>query len=504
MKMTKLLAIGSAAAVAVASLASVASAAEQTFDMAISYGDITVKRANGIELGGDWCLSQADIDAGKTLGISNNETIKLTVSDEFDSVDYEGVVLKVTGVKGKKGTSAKTYTYKFKNTSGMDYELVVYGGDTAPVDAFLPAQFVEITNVAIEIAGKHKEYDQAMYNMLGDSEWGYWGSGTTLTGGTSGIAAVICNIATAGDGLWGAKYDSKEIKNDYPFMAVTDNGDKTLRRQEIKVLSYADSDNALSGGANAGVDGDQSYNDNGLGDTPYQFAGLASQVADFFNKQTNGTITFKFTTAASTTGTTWNNGGIPSTQVGIKNALGDATANDFAMFFNYNQTGSLQAIASVDADAGEVSFDISDVLDALGGQTVGVIDNIYYGLTKGVYYDDLKATGLKVETVTLAYDEEEEAEDIVDEEEEEEDIDESEEDVDLDEEDEDTDSEEEDVDLDDEDTDTDDTDNEEDVAGDTVVVKPAGDDSNPNTGVALAVVPAAIAAAAVVVSKKRK
>ena len=157
-----------------------------------------------------------------------------------------------------------------------------------------------------------------------------------------------------------------------------------------------------NGGA---TDGNQSYDDKGLGTNPNEFAGLSSQVADFFNKQTNGTITFKFTTAAAASGTQWVTGGIPSTQVGLKNALGDATANDFALFFNYQSTGSLQAVASIDADAGEVTFDISDVLDQLGGQTKGVIENVYFGLAKGVKYEDKTVDGLKVETVTLAYDE---------------------------------------------------------------------------------------------------
>lgn len=507
MKMTKLLATGTAAMVAVASLASVASAAEQTFDMAISYGKMTVKSSAGLELGEDWCLSQERIDKGETLGISADQTISLKVSKDFDTVDYEGVVLKVTGVKGKKGTSPKTYTYKFTDmkTDDKEYTLKVYGGDNAPADAFLPSQFVEITNVSIEISGTHKEYSQDTYNKI-DAEggsYGYWSSGTTISGGTEGIAKLICTISP-----WGAKLDSKVVENNYPFIAKKVSGsNNTLMRQDIQLLSYA---GAWTADSNNGQDGNQSYNDDGLGTNPKEFAGLASQVGDFFNKQTNGTITFKFTTASATTGTSWNNGGIPSTQVGIKNLLGDSTANDFALFFNYDQTGSLQAVASIDADSGEVSFDISDVLDDLGGQTKGVIDNIFFGLAKGVKYTDKTVDGLKVETVTLAYDEDSTDADIEDDTADDDDDVEDDDDTTIDD----------DADDDDDTTidDTDDTDDDDDddatvdageddandSAGDTVIVKPSGDDSNPNTGVALAVVPAAIAAAAVVVSKKRK
>ena len=488
MKMRKLLATAVAASLAVTSMATVASAAEKTFDMGVSYGEIAVKSSGGLELGGDWCLTQEQIDAGATLGISANETIKLVVSDEYDTVNYQGIVLKVTGVKGKKGTSPKTYSYIFnEDVKNKEYSLVVYGGDQAPVDAFLPSQFVEITNVAIEMAGTHIEENKDMYYKLGDTEWGYWGSGTTISGGETGIAALINSIS-----LWGANYDSKTLKNTYAFMAVTDDGDKTLYREEIEVLSYADRYYATNGGNAGTTDGDQTYDDDNMGTNPRQFAGLASQVADFFNKQTNGTITFKFTTNAGSGSNDWNNGGIPSTQVGLKNFPGDATANDFALFFNYDQTGSLQAITSVDTDAGTVTFDISDVLDELGGQTKGVIDNIYYGMTKGVKYDDQAVKGLYVESVTLAYDEDADVEaDIEDDVEADDDV-EIEEDDDVEIEDDADDAEEDDAEEDDAETDGD------------VIVETEDDDANPGTGVALAVVPAMVAAAAVVLSKKRK
>ncbi|MGN0577768.1 MAG: hypothetical protein ACI4J4_04020, partial [Ruminiclostridium sp.] len=300
-----------------------------------------------------------------------------------------------------------------------------------------------------------------------------------------------------------AAYSEKSTTVDYPFMAVTDdNGDKTLTRHEIDILSYAGA--KYADGIDWDTDGDQTYDDNGLGTNPNDFAGLASQVGDFFNKQTNGTITFKFTAATASTGTAWQNGGVPSTQVGIKNALGDATANDFALFFNYDQTGSLQAVAAVDANAGTVTFDISDVLDALDGKTIGVIDNIYYGMTKGVTYSDLGgAVGLKVESITLAYDED--ADDDADIEDDT-DVEEDDDDAVVEDDDDDDDAVVEDDDDDDDDYVDDDDDDDADVDGDEDMVDAADDDddANPGTGVALAVVPALVAAAAVVVSKKRK
>ncbi len=527
MKMTKLLAIGSAAAVAVASLASVASAKEQTFDMAITKGTIKLAQSAGNELGSQYALSQADIDAGKTLGISADDALVLALADNSTDADkITGVSLSVTGVKGTRASSSKTYTYKFTQFDDADCTSQNYDGtgkyfqlkmykEKGPSDSFVPSQFVEITKIELNVDGEKTVVTAADYDAWGTSSWGSY-NGAALKFVSYGWAAggIGDDIAKLAYTPWGFNYaNEKSTSNDYPFIAKLVTGaNNTLMRQDIQLLSYSDSYRAETNGGSK--DGNQTSGDNGMGTNPLEFAGLASQCADFFNKQTNGTITFKFTTAAAASGTVWANGGIPSTQVGIKNVLGDATVNDFALFFNYDQTGSLQAISALDEDAGEVSFDINEILDELGGHTKGVVDNIWFGLAKGVKYDDGRV-GLKVESVTLAYDEDDDADveeddddDTVEDDDDDTDIDDEDEDDDDDDtaDDEDDDDEDDDVVIDEDDDDDDDTDADDDtdVAGDTVIVKPSTDDSNPNTGVALAVVPAAIAAAAVVVSKKRK
>ena len=517
MKMTKLLASGTAALVAVASLASVASAAEQTFDMAITTGTIKLSTSAGNELGSQYALSQAQIDAGETLGISADDALVLALADgSTDANKVTGITLNVTGVKGTRSASAKTYTYKFTqfddeacksqnyDGTGKYFQLKMYA-DKGPLDSFVPSQFVEITKIELVVNGETTVLTASEYDAWGSSVWGsYNGAALKLVSYGWQAGGVADDIAKLAYTPWGFNYASeKSTTNNYPFIAKKVSGaNNTLLRQDIQLLSYMGAYNATTNGGN--TDGNQSYDDNGLGTNPNEFAGLSSQVADFFTKQTNGTITFKCTTAAAASGTTWSNGGIPSTQVGLKNALGDATANDFALFFNYQSTGSLQAVAAIDADAGEVTFDISDVLDQLGGQTKGVIENVYFGLAKGIKYDDKDVEGLKVETVTLAYDEDSDDDSDVEDPDDDTDTDE---DPDVDEDpSDDTDEDpsiDEDPDDDDDDANVDNADDDNTDGENTVIVKPS-DDSNPNTGVALAVVPAAIAAAAVVVSKKRK
>lgn len=146
---------------------------------------------------------------------------------------------------------------------------------------------------------------------------------------------------------------------------------ETINRNEVWVLSdteaydsatvstynwYIDEDGLF----NYGIESDfatgdgQTYDDDKLGTIPNRFAGLASQMADFFNKSTTGTVTFVFTPPVNnSTGGTWASGGIPSTEVGIKNMLSSAQTNDFALFVNYGSTtGSMQATTEIDAASG--------------------------------------------------------------------------------------------------------------------------------------------------------
>jgi hypothetical protein len=356
-----------------------------------------------------------------------------------------------------------------------------------------------------------------------------------------------------GDGItinWRLKEKKTEIV--YPFLPkTTRNEDSVIDRWEVWELSttkdYASSVFKDQAGYQY-TDTNQSYNQDvkatfytereGLGDRPTGFGGFASQVADYFNKSLNGKITFVFTLgAAGGAGTAWETGGIPSTEIGLKKIAGDWKGSDFALFFNYGSTtGSLQADTLLNTGDGRVTFDISHILDALGGQTIGTIQDVYYGLGTGINYTGINRAGLLVEQVIFEKDvadvdagtdeePDEEPDDEIDDEPE--DIDDEPEDIDdepedIDDEPEDIDDEPEDIDdepadVDDEPADVDDEPDatvddepttpvvvEEPTDGNQTPVVVAGEDENPGTGVALAVVPMLVAAAAAVVSKKRK
>ena len=324
-----------------------------------------------------------------------------------------------------------------------------------------------------------------------------------ITGATAhaseDLRDVICSlIGGAGAGFEVKWYADKGTTADKEawLPKTCNHADHVIYRDEVILLSKTGADE--SEGAQ-GKDGNQTYDEveYNKGKNPKGFAGLASQVADFFNKQLNGTITFHFTAGKTAEGDNWLNGGIPSTEVGLRNAVGDLTNNDVALFVNYGSTtGSLQAVTEVKAEDLSVVFDISDILDALNGQTIGTVQDIYYGMAKGVAYDN--GVGFWIDKVVLSYDEDANDSDIVDGDEDEGD----EGDVDVDDgEDE---GDEGDVDVDDGEDEGDgevDGDTDEDLPTDE---DEAGEDENPGTGVALAVVPALMAAAAVVVSKKRK
>lgn len=260
------------------------------------------------------------------------------------------------------------------------------------------------------------------------------------------------------------------------------------------------------------------------GTVPRGFSGLASQVADFFNRQLNGKIELVFDSyAPAGTVSSWKNGGVPSTEVGLRNFLEAAEVKDFALFINYNSsTGSLQSNATLDETTGSVIFDISNILQDMGGFTKGNVNDIYYGLGRGVDYANVKginmnSTGIWVSKIVLSFDPDTAVSGDTatkDDEKEAEVKDDDKGDVAPVEDD---DKGEVEIEDDDDSTIVIGDDDEDDatvvVTPDddaTVVVNPgtdktpAGADENPHTGVALAVVPMIAAAAAMVISKKRK
>lgn len=320
-------------------------------------------------------------------------------------------------------------------------------------------------------------------------------------------------------------YDLSEYKTDdlLAWMPKTTYlNDGIIYRDEVKVLSltgdHASATIGWDADYNQTFEHDTTYNYN-KGDGANGFAGLASQVADFFNGQKNGKITFHFTAKAKDTATSgWAQGGIPSTEVGLRNFLENAKPKDFALFVNYNTTtGSLQADAVLDPYASEVSFDISAILQSLGGLTIGTVQDLYYALDNGASTNN-NVVGLWVDKVTLSYDENAKADTAAAADDktaetvkEDPKADEAKTDDKADEIEIPDDTEEPDDDAtvvieepDDAQTVVDNT------ADNTVVVNPGttntapAADENPHTGVALAVVPAALAAAAMVISKKRK
>jgi len=294
------------------------------------------------------------------------------------------------------------------------------------------------------------------------------------------------------------------------------NGNNILERNEIWMLSDTNDYNSDSDLTPELVSEGQTYDvvDYNKGTIPRGFAGMASQIADFFNSKAgeapkkDAKIIFTFEAfVPATGGTEWKNGGIPSTEVGLRNFLEAAQVKDFALFVNYRATtGSLQATASLDRESGSVIFDITDILKALDGRTIGTVQDLYYGLNNGITYNI--GTGLWVKEIRYEYDdsaaantdnntaaETEKQEEKPAETKKEEKPAETKEEPSI---------------IDDDDDDDDTT-----VVDDTTTPSNGGqtvvdngnapkNDENPHTGVALAVIPAIVAGAAVVATKKRK
>lgn len=320
--------------------------------------------------------------------------------------------------------------------------------------------------------------------------------------------------ALANSVLTEEKEDNSNSKvTKYAFVEQTQNNGQTIWRENVKPMSRTNA--YYSQNQVYKTDGNQTYYDSGLGTNPNEFGGLASQVADFFNKQNNGQIEFHFIDPAKVT--TWTSNGIPSTEVGLRTALAQTA---FALFFNYEEsTGSIQTIGTVDKDALTVTFDMEDVLADFGGLTKANLHDIYYGCNNGLTYGDpYKKTGYAVDKVTLRYDDAPAAVDPATDDDAAADDDDAavvvaddddDDDVVADDDDDDIAADDDIIEDDDDDDDdsgeiiADDDDDDDDVNNDVDYVD-ADDDANPGTGVGLAVIPAIVAGAALVVSKKRK
>lgn len=369
-----------------------------------------------------------------------------------------------------------------KVTSGGQYWQLGLFADAAYTGDFLVSSFSKIYSISLVTEAYAETDDEQIYNAMGVTTKVYpldpiftivknFANDTEITEIISQLAATAKDFT----------YTDKEIRFDYPFLFVTDrDNDGVISRTEVIRLSYSRL------GEGRGIPG---------------FEGLASQVAAFFNKQTNGKVTFVVTTAPATVVLEWYKGGIPSYYTGIfAPTTPIATDNLIGLFFDYESTGSLIASSKLEAD-GTITFDISQVLTDMGGNTLATLKSIYYGLIGGINYDGIPFKGIKVEQVILSYEDEdgEEVETtipvITDDDEIEDEIDP---DVDI-------------IVIPEETTVATTTEAdivlEEDPAEEVITnagKSVEGEDENPRTGVALAIIPSLIAGVAIFTTKKRK
>jgi len=490
---------------------------------------------------------------------NNIEEIKIDASGAKELVEqtlseslYNYITTDKTKTLGVKFKDAKPVTLTGEAGAEAAYTSIKLFNEVANVDALTRGDFYYMNynnGVCVKGDGEVKTGETNYAKELFAKFTEVFGTGVTIN--------------------W--KASAKELSVKYAWLPMTTDGDYTTQagrvidRWEVWQLSDTrdyNSDGRLIGvGAYTGeFDFRQSFDAvdekeafytarEGLGNRPLGFSGMASQVADFFNKAVDGSITFKFSPAApQETVTTWFTHGIPSTEIGLKRIFEDGDTTGIALFFNYNATtGSLQSNTSIDIYNNTVTFDITDILDALNGQTIGTVQDIYYCLNRGINYHAQDAyypanpallvqqvifeknktanaeTDAEEETEGEGEEIEDEPEDVdeepADTEDEPEDIDDEPEDIDDEPEDiddEPADVDDEPADVDDEPADVEEPDAtvddepttpvvvEEPTDGNQTPVVVAGEDENPGTGVALAVVPMLVAAAAAVVSKKRK
>lgn len=261
------------------------------------------------------------------------------------------VALIVEGERHSRNYSEKV-EYNFVNytdanctqnatTEGKYWKLDLFANTTYS-GGFLVSSFTRIDNITLATEAYCKTEDEKFYSGFGNTNQTY-STGRVFTvisdfASSTELTNIISELASTATDY---KFTYKEVYLDYPVLATTDrDNDGIISRTEVERLSYSEL------GEGKGIKG---------------FEGLSSQVAAFFNKQTNGKIAFKLTTAPSTIVSDWNNGGIPAYSTGVFASNVANTDNLIGLFFNYETTGSLVSASKIGAD-GTITFDISNVL----------------------------------------------------------------------------------------------------------------------------------------------
>lgn len=453
-------------------------AEEVTFPTTNNKGIITLK-------------GNVKIDTLITPEVLANDEIVIKTTDAIPNID--SVKMTITGERGERVAYQSTNDYEFVNyidanctlrpTSTLkgDYWKLTITKDTATIGQFLANSYNRIYAIEIVATGSFETDSERVYN-----DWGNTVKFTEsvpafeIVKGFTTDAVLQLTITNLLENLKTFEYVSKQVRVDYSYLVNTDlNYDGIITRSEVAALSKS----VL--GEGVGVPG---------------FEGLASQVAAFFNKKTNGTITFKVTTSEPTFTASWA-GGVPVTQVGIFKPEMQALNCPIGLFFNYEKTGSLVSTSYLTED-GTITFDISDILEDIGTNSLATINSVYYGLVGGLNYPNELIKGLKIEKVTLSYVDEVETPDT-----ENKNVDENE-DNDIDEDDtvvEEIDEEEDFIDLDGDSVDEDDAEIEDTDNDETdVQIEDENEVPNPRTGVGLAIGSATIFGLVALLSKKRK
>ena len=453
---------------------------EKVFPMTATTGTISFKGISGVN-----CNIVPDVVA--------DDYIVLRETGEMPGLT--SVKLVIEGDRGRSYVS--NVEYEFVNYLDADcfhraekkgdgvYWCLNVGKGSAYMGDFLADSYTNIYSIAIAVTGELNTTDEKVYCD--------WGTNGSIEGRTFDIVKdfyydgyVTDSIAASALMLNKFDYVTKTVRYDYPFIGNTDeNGDSIITRNEVYCLSFS----AL-----------------GAGEGVFGFEGLASQTAEFFNKKDNGKIIFHVTTAPATYSNVWTKGGVPSSQIGMLNGIGKLDCL-IGLFFNYDRTGSLVSTATVDEN-GNIEFDITNILNDVGSNSLATIHSVYYGLVGGYTYTDEFVKGLKIDKVTLSYTEEDE--EMVDECEIAEEVEEEvvEEETETEDEPEEIEEEpEEDIIIEDEAEIVPDVEIEpieEPEVEVEIIAETTDEDKNPGTGAALVVIPAVIAAGAVIISRKRK
>lgn len=319
-----------------------------------------------------WGVTMSETLELSSLAFATTQTASTVLSFAAPATaayDFTSVSLTVIGTNTAATAKDKTQTFALKDAGNGVFTLTVLNDGAAATSAqFNPALYGSIDSYKIAVTTKQ----------------------------TTSSASALTLLKNAGKGTIGVTVTAPAAAADAALNILDAFNDALIPDVAYTFSDPVAGDPAKLFGTGVGDWQGTIYDMNSYS----KFAGLAQQAAIFFQGHKDGKIIFTISDKDVSTVTDLPGGGLGGTNNGgiwLGGWSEDHDVNDIALAVNWDSTGALVSATTVDKTAGTVTFDWAKLAAAFGGNTTGNIHNIGYVLNAAT------DAYLTVEKVSFSY-----------------------------------------------------------------------------------------------------